>query len=294
MDKVIRESTLRRIVKTLLEDKSLGPAMISVNPVVDPSAALTDPANPSFKPSSKAELKVAMSSLINNLSDDDVGDVYDSLKSKLNTPDSEEKKEMKKDTKTEQLVRLSVRKMLKEISKKKEAEAAKMWASMPSSEEARAAFLASGGKITKLPPEARGIAKGPSSAAVKSLRTTLQGMKDEPGDEDIAGGRNLMVADVGGMGLKDLAAEFGFKNPNGVLQWINKVIDKARTRTENFEELQVATLEALNDYIEELSVAAEPELTPDDVQLMKDNPQIVAELDSFKVYLSKKLRQLGM
>jgi hypothetical protein len=293
MHKVIREGTLRRIVTILLEDKTLGPAMINVNPVVDPSAAVTDPSNPNFKPGSKAELNVALTSLINNLSDDKIGDAYDSVVDVFNSPkEAEEEKEMKKDTKSEHLVRLAVRNLMSEISKKKEEEAAKMWASRPSSEEAKAAFLARGGKITRLPPESRGIAKGPASPAVAKLRKELEKMPDDIDQAPAAS--NLMVSDVGGMGLKELAAEFGFKNPNGVLQWINRVLSKVRTRTENFEEFQVLTLEALNDYIEELAAASDPELTPEDVQLMKDNPQIVAELDSFKIYLNNKLRKAGM
>lgn len=278
MTKVIREETLRRIVTTLLEDKTLGPAMINVNPVVDPSAAVTDPSNQNFKPGSKAELNVALTALVNNLSDDKIGSVYDSVRDAFDSPEDEGKKEMKRDTHSEQVIRLAVRKLMNEIS----------------GDDARAAYLAGGGKITKLPSSATSYARGPKSPAVAKLRAELEKMPDDSDADQASVGSNLMVGDVGGMGLKELAAEFGFKNPNGVLQWINRVLDKVRGRVENFEELQVLTLEILNDYINELAAASEPELTPHDVQLMKDNPQMVAELDSFRVYLNNRLRKAGM
>jgi len=293
MAKVIREETLRSIITTLLEDKTLGPAMINVNPVVDPSAAITDPSNANFRPGTKAELNVALTALVNNLSDDKIGSVYDTIKDSFDSPeDVEGKKKMKANTQSEHIVRLAVRKLMNEISKSAEERAAKAWASGPSGDEARAAYLAKGGTVTRLPSGASSYMRGAKSPAVAKLRADLEKMPDDT-DQDV-GGSNMMVADVGGMGLKELAAEFGFKNPNGVLQWINRVLTKVKGRVENFEELQVLTLEILNDYINELAAASEPELTPHDVQLMKDNPQMVAELDSFRVYLNNRLRKAGM
>ena len=64
------KSSLRKIVKVLLEDKTLGPAMVKVNPVVDPSAAVTNPENQDFKPQNSIELKIALSALADQIPDD--------------------------------------------------------------------------------------------------------------------------------------------------------------------------------------------------------------------------------
>ena len=79
MPNKISEPNLRTLVKSLLEDTTLGPAMVKVNPVVDPSAAITDPANPDYKPQSRQELQIAFNALIDDLTDDNIPDIYDSL-----------------------------------------------------------------------------------------------------------------------------------------------------------------------------------------------------------------------
>jgi hypothetical protein len=115
--------------------------MININPVVDPSAAVTDPSNPNFKPSSKTELIVALKSLVDQLPDENIPDIYDSIKGSMLPKEDEDdkgKKQMNRDTKSEQLVRLAVRKILSEISasQRRAEKAAKLWAQRPSGEEA--------------------------------------------------------------------------------------------------------------------------------------------------------------
>ena len=151
---VLKESDLRKMVKILLEDKSLGPSMVKVNPVVDPSAALTDPANKDYKPDSKVELSVALSGMIQDMSDDDVHDVYDRIKQALEKKEDEEgKDQMQKSNKkvknVEEAIRLAVRKMLSE-------------AELP--------------PVKKIPYGVSGIKRGPEAPAVVGLRKTLQKM----------------------------------------------------------------------------------------------------------------------
>lgn len=108
----VKKSTLRALVKTLLEDKALGPAMINVNPVVDPSAPLVDPSNTDFVPTSSAELKAALSALVTGLSDESIPKVYDSMKDALEAAHEDDMKDT--DRKVEEAIRRAVRKLIKE------------------------------------------------------------------------------------------------------------------------------------------------------------------------------------
>jgi hypothetical protein len=103
------------MVKVLLEDKTLGPKMVNVNPVVDPSAALTDPDNSNFKPNSKPELRVALNVLIDDLSDENMPGVYDAIKNALDAQeDKEGKKQMKNSNEKFEGLRKVIRSLINE------------------------------------------------------------------------------------------------------------------------------------------------------------------------------------
>jgi hypothetical protein len=113
----IKESTLRQLVKVLLEDKELGPALIKVNPVVDPSAALTDPSNLNYVPDSTVELKVALNSMASEVPQDNVPKIYKSIKQAIEDAAADEKgkPDMKKEkTSVEETVRNIVKKLIEE------------------------------------------------------------------------------------------------------------------------------------------------------------------------------------
>jgi hypothetical protein len=62
--------------------------------------------------------------------------------------------------------------------------------------------------------------------------------------------RNVSTSDVGGEGLKELAKEFGFANPNGVLQWINKVLQSFKARFENPDVVKEVVLETVEEWLD--------------------------------------------
>lgn len=298
MSNVLRESQLRALVKILLEDNSLGPHMIKINPVVDPSAAITDPANPDFKPQSKPELSVALNALIDDLPNQNIPSIYDSLKSTLESMGKEEdegEKQMKtSNKKVEESIRLVIRKMLEEQSLneffKKDPETGEMvWmGSGP------APKLASGASVKKMDPSARGIAVGPQTPAGKSLKTTFKKMKDEdlgPVDPSApAPGRtrkNITMQD--GEAFAKMAGELGYKDAPGARQAVQKALAKAQfVGAMDPDELEILVLNSMSKYIDFLAKAGG--LSPADVQLLKDHPDIVRDLDGFRDFLDKDIR----
>lgn len=307
----INEQELRSLVKTLLEDKTLGQQLVKVNPVVDPSAILTDPSNPDYKPGDKKELQVALSAMIDDLPDDKVTDFYDSVKSTLQSKQEDEGKEQmnKSNEKIEEVIRFTIRTLLegvklpkrsiKEYYEKDPATGKMVWKG-----KGPAPKLASDADLQKLDPSARGIKVGAQSPAVKSLRSTLKKMRDEdlsdvPSDEPAQGRSRKNKS--GEVELKTIAAELGFKNPNGALQFMNKVLEKFKSRLENYDEVVIASLEIMKEYIDELSSPSQvgskqqgPLITPQDAELMKQHPEMIKDLQTFRVYLNKKLRERGL
>ncbi len=88
--------------------------IVNINPVIDQSAALSDPTNPSFSPQTNAELLTALQGLIQS-SGQAPGEIFDLFKKALEH--SEEKVMKQKDMHQEFLesvVRKAVRKMIRE------------------------------------------------------------------------------------------------------------------------------------------------------------------------------------
>lgn len=297
---VIKESQIRQIVKVMLEDKTLGPAMVKVNPVVDPSAAVTDPGNPNYKPDSKIELQVALHAMIDDLPDTNVPSAYDAIKDALSANEEEEGKDQmaKSNEKIEEVIRLAVRRMLEESKNLKE-----YYAKDP--ETGEMVWKGTGpapGKITsktgmqKIEPGISAVPAGPKTPAVKALRKSLEAMKDfDPEVTDVEkpapgrGRKNVMMTDVEGASFDEIAKELGFSHPSGAKGAVVKALEKAKFVGEmDPDELDILVLNSMNDYVNMLSGTGE--LTPADVKLLKDHPDIVRELDGFREYLDKALR----
>ena len=93
---IFKESKIREAIKTLFENNGIASDVIKVNSVVDTSAIVTDPSNIDYKPNSKAEFQVAITTIIDDLSDEEIPNVYDIVKNTLEKRTEEEgKKKMK-------------------------------------------------------------------------------------------------------------------------------------------------------------------------------------------------------
>lgn len=282
--KILKETELRMIIKNLFEDKSYGPSMVNVNPVVDPSAMLTDPNNLNYKPHSKQELQVALNTLISDLSDEEnISNIYDNIKNALEVHDhdKEKKKQMEKKSKNvEETIRLVIRKMLNEVT---------------IDDKNNSKFPL----VKKIPAGVHGAEYLRNYEKSKSgLRNTFKGMRDDDDAADMiksnmpAAGRdrkNTMMGDVTGSSFKEIAAELGFAAESGAKQAVDKALQKAQFVGKlDVNTLEILTLKSMNDYINKLSGSGE--LSAADVQLLKDHPDIVRELNGFREFLSTSLK----
>jgi hypothetical protein len=85
--------------------------------------------------------------------------------------------------------------------------------------------------------------------------------------------------------LADLANQFGYSGPSGVRQAIERILSRLGSVAEKMtdEELDALLEFARDEFVTALSGGGYIE--DDDVQEMRDNPQIVAGLDSFRFFL---------
>jgi len=277
-------------------------APVTVNAVVDPSASDTNPDDLNYKPTNRAEFRCAMTNLIDDLFDDDAPDAYVAVKDALKNLKDED--DMKEEDKVEESVRLAVRKMIKEAWVKG-PNGAEIWTDETPKKGPKKGKPEIGPvtgplpPVKKLPPETHG---GEFNRGVekykKDLRKSLKTWDDSSLDDMVdpearAAGRsrkNTMQTDIGGASFKEIAKEMGFASESGAKQALERIQAKSSFATSmEDEDYQIMVLTAMKDYIAKL-VSSEA-ITPADAQLMKQHPVIVADLDSFRVFLAPYVKK---
>lgn len=243
----------------------------SVSAVVDPSASLTDPSNRNFKPANRRELQISLSTIVDDIPDDATGDFYEKILDMIEK--DQEDAEMSSNKKVEETIRLAIRKMLSE-------------AELPPIK--KIPMGVHGGEWMKAHEKRR-----------KDLEKTLTSMNVDTDAEEmtradapVAGRdrKNVMQTDVGGASFKQIAQELGYASESGAKQAVEKAMMKIQfAASMDPDQLQIVVLTAMNDYIDFLNKSGE--LTPADVQLMKDHPNIVSELDGFREFLDKYVKR---
>ena len=303
MQKTIKESELRAVVKILLEDKTLGPKLANVNPVVDQSAALTDPKNLNFKPQSKPELMVALSTLIDDLPQQNIPDIYDNLKDAMSAKEDEEGKEQmnRSNEKVEETIRRHIRKLLGESEDlleyfEKDPKTGKLvWKG-----EGPAPALGKGVKKKDIPAGKTGLSPeevGPRSPAVKDLRSTLKNLDKREKKKTLPAGapapgrmRKNVTAKDDEAGLKDIASALNVSVAKAHSA-VRDALAKARfIEMMDEDDFQILSLQSVKNYIDLLRSTGE--LSPADVQLMADHPKIVVELDGFREFFDGVVKSL--
>lgn len=293
----VSEQALRELVQEALDGGHLGDLTVddddepvNVNPVVDPSASLTDPSNPDFVPQTKPELDVALGQLTKEVPIANVARFYKAAKAEL---DAEKEKngddEMKNvnDKKgarrTEEAVRRVVRKELSKLSEAGElppvkkipfgVHGAEYMRRMQKSRDDLAASLGRGDDDEEERSGEGGEEEKPAKRRHSYKKTAIGGM-----------------ADVSGASFDEIAKELDFSIA-GAKQAVDKALEKAQFVAVGIDsdDLEILVLTTMNDYVNMLNKTGE--LSPADVKLMKDHPDIVRELDGFREFLSNAIRR---
>jgi hypothetical protein len=280
---------------------------------------VTDPVNPNFTPQSKTEFGIAVNQLIKNLPDTDMPELYDTVKAaikdkakKENEENMNKKTSQSKTTQVETAVRQVVRKMLEDMNPR----------FTPNLSEAKPFDWKNAPPVTgPLPPVKkipagihgseymRRIEKnkadlkrslGKAATAIDAPITDDEfgiepespelTMSDKPKHRAYKSTALGSMSDVGGKSFEDIAKELNF-SVAGAKQAVDKALEKAKFLAQNISEddLEIMILSAINDYIKYLTKSGE--LTAADVQLMKDHPDIVRELDGFREFLHNYIRR---
>ena len=106
---------------------------------------------------------------------------------------------------------------------------------------------------------------------------------------------NQTATDVDGDNLQAIARDLGF-SVSGAKQAVDKAMRKAQFLASLPDsDRDLIVLSAVKEYIRELERAIDPTdpeaPTTEDIQLMYDNPEIVATLDDFRYFLHKYVKR---
>jgi len=265
MKLTVKENDIRRAIRKVLEGAPGGGTFepkgtISTNSQVDKTAVETDPSNVNYIPQDKTELSAAIKTVMRDVSDTDVPNVYKAIKD-ATTPAATEKpdhnvhnddvegmhmkkSEEEKKEQAESVVRKEVRKQLQEIF-----------------------------------PQA--------DYSYQSI--DYFGDSDDEEPEEPKKRKNSRMSDVDGATFEEIANELDFA-VSGAKQAVEKALKKAQyVALMPKDDLEILTLHAAKDYIDYLQSSSE--LTQADVQLMYDHPRIVMELEGFRDFLDKYIRR---
>lgn len=290
----VSEDALRELVREALDGGHLGDLTmpeeeepVNVNPVVDPSACVTDPINPNFVPQTKPELDVALKQLTKGVPVERVPRIYKAIDAVVKDDAVKEKEDddMKKAAQggtkqVEEAVRLAIRKMLQE-------------AELPPVK--KIPFGVHGAEYMRRMEKTRGdLAKSLKSketddelepADPESGELPDQGSKRKAYKATAVGG----TSDVGGASFQDIAKELGL-SVAGAKRTVDQALAKAQWMAQDIDpdDLEILVLQSMKKYIDMLQSSGE--LTPADVQLMKDHPDIVRDLEGFREFLDGELK----
>lgn len=258
----VSEKAIRNLIESSLSSEQQLP--VKTNNIVDPLEQETA-VDYNFSPQTKFELLNAVKNAITLLPDEEANSAYEIIKTALDKylekPDGAP--QMKKtpaessDKKIEENVRKQIRKILSEIT--------------PAFDTSFSGYEFSDEEDDDEPKKKKSDKYGFKSTAIGNM------------------------ADVGGASFDEIAKDLGFAI-TGAKAAVDKALEKLRFVVKmDQDELEILVLTAMKDYIKTLEKTGE--LTPSDVALLKDNPDIVRTLDGFReflhVYIKRARKKAG-
>lgn len=338
---VISDKALREMVREVLDSTGWsgegGSPAVKINPITDPSCAVTDPINPNFTPQDKTEFGIAIQQLVKNLPDTDMPGVFTAVKTALDR--RSEKDEIDSATQAAMVAGSqeaidAAGKTDKQNPEKKDKHEGKMPTKNNVEDKLRArirkAILEARGLTEADLPPVKKIPMGVHGGEYmrrhqktvddlqKNLGKSVDRFESEPlpSDEephlpDEEGGETEKdkekykfgghqhahqeigsMGQVGGASFEDIAKETGM-SVSGAKQAVDKALLRFKFLHSYMEQdpegVEEMVLGAMVDYIDMLNKTGE--LTAADVQLMKDHPDIVRDLDGFRDYLHNTIRR---
>lgn len=276
MKLTVTESVLRSFLRNLMVESAPGGDVYEpkfdatkVSAQVDSTEPVTNPSDPDYVPQNQVELDVAIKNLVKRLPSEKIPSIYKAAKKAVDdenkeTSDADER--FVGDTKDTGDTEMDSKKVKKQVEAALRSEIRKM--------------------IKEIFPSADYSYSGPDTYADAYSDEEEEELEREPKR------KFSTMSDVDGSTFEEIAAELGFSIA-GAKQAVDKALTKARFVGSQVEEdpddLELTVLIAMNDYVKMLEKSGE--LTQDDVQLMKDNPDIVRELDGFRDFLHKYIKR---
>jgi len=289
---LIRETMNPRVGWQSTTEPSGSP--VSVSAVVDPSASMTDPANPNFKPSNRNELRAAISDMINGISDDHSEEIFNAMRDVIEK--SQEDKDMKSDKKVEETIRLAIRKIIAEAKPSRKFKDVPVGPVTNPREITPTRYPAgvAGGEATRKFEKLKAGIHQSLDKTIKDAESAEMMRSDEP-----AVGRtrkNVMQTDVGGSSFKEIAEEMGYATESGAKQAVERILNKIKYRlTIPEDELDIIVLTTLKDTIDFLEDddddddTVDSTFTPEEIEELKNNPEVIASWPEFREKLDKRL-----
>lgn len=286
---VVTEKAIRELIRETMMNPSVGwqstaelsDSPASVSAVVDPSAAVIDPGNPNFKPTNRNELRAAISDMVNSISDDCAEQIFDAMKSAIEK--TQEDKDMKTDKKVEETIRLAIRKIISEVRPKfKDIPVGPVTNPLGITPTRYPAGM-SGGEATK----AFEKRKSNLAKSFEKMDADADAAEMARSDKPAAGRTRKNVS--GEEGFKDIGQKLGVSTSmakKDEMSFMNKLKKFSGMESEDFE---IMLMTAANDYVDHLKSSGE--LTSADVELMKDHPDIVTDLDGFREFFQKYVKR---
>lgn len=289
----VTEEALREMVKEVLDNKDLGTVLgadepVEVNATVDPSAVVTDPINPSFTPQDKVEFDVAVRNLVKNLPDDKMPSLYKQVKQAVDADKQKEEAKLEQEMDTdkkkevEEAVRRAVRRFLNEKSQEQTAAEKEEETGTEQPHPEEPATPAADAETATADPDETDSVWDPDAEADEDERMEKMRRAAAEAEED----------DDDGMTFKQIDQELGTGGIHNARQEFNRAILKARFMANmDPDDRDILVYGAMKDYVQLL--ASSGELSPADIQLLHDHPDIVKTLDGFREFLHTYIKRAG-
>lgn len=291
--------------------------------IVDPSAKAVDSTNEKFVPTNKQELKLSVMSILSDLEDTQVTRVYELIKDSISKMRDEEQKMSQEKKSVEETVRKKIRSILSEIElppikkipfgvsgsdflDRMKVALKRDFKNMSLDDNEKviediASRVKKSDPVGSIKRAARFLKDNVPGDVAKNLKLVIDAVS-AAGDNFTASEMNKALqtnpglvsksAQTGDMSRDEISQAFKVKHGTNIRDIEQRAIEKFKkvsTYDEGMIELKsevkVLVMQAMKDFVDYLTAKGKWIYSPEDIELMKNNPEIAAELGTFRVFL---------